>query len=223
MGNKQWKEKLPVIAQRRDKHRSLRRRRLLSFCRLPRSPLLAHVSKTGSSVCLLTHRHTRTLTRTHGCSIRDAPRLPAAAAWRFCPSVPLGLRLSGHRLCSPLVPPPAVFEPLLPLRAPLQPALLPDGATWPAPSSGSCCSTMKPRPALQASGHPCSPYPPTLSAQTLAVLWGSCQPPPSTAFAQPPGPHCTVPPHSHRAARKSPGGNRAFMPTDLSALAWTLW
>lgn len=139
--------------------------------------------------------HTDTHAHSHAYTAAPSAMLPASPRQLHSSSVrPPRPPSLGRRLCSPLVPPPGISEPLLLPRAPLQPTLLPEGATRPAPSSGSCCSALKPRPALQASGYPYSPHPPALSTQSLALLRGSCQPPPSTAFAQPPGPHGTVPP-----------------------------
>lgn len=208
MGNKQWKEKLPIIAQCGDKHRSLRRRRLLSSCSLPCSPS-SHTQ---------THTHTHTYTRLLHPPCSPPPRSSCAAVLSIVPSASVS---RWPRLCSPLVPPPGVSEPLLPPRAPLQPALLPEGVTWLASSGSSCCSRHEAQTCPPGLRPPLRP-PPALSTHSFAFLWGSCQPPPSTAFAQPPGPHCTIPPTPPGAAWKSPGGDRAFMSTGLRALDWML-
>lgn len=208
MGNKQWKEKLPIIAQRGDKHRSLRRRRLLSSA-ASLAPPSSHIQ---------THTHTHTDTRLLHPPCSPPPRGSCAAVLSIRP---LSLRLSMAQAVLPSRPSAWSLRTAPASAGPSAARPPPEGVTWPASSSSSCCSRHEAQTCPPGLRPPLRP-PPALSTHSFAFLWGSCQPPPSTAFSQPPVPTVLYPPHSHGAAQKSPGGDRAFMFTGLRALDWML-
>lgn len=168
--------KLPAIAQRRDKHCSLWRRCLLSFCHLPHSPLLAHVSKKQDLLCACSH----TDTHAHPHAYTAAPSAMLPASHGSCTAVlsvlprPPSL---GRRLCSPLVPPPGVSEPLLLPKAPLQPTLPPGGSnTASTPPAVPVALPGSPGLPSQASGYPYSPHSAALSTQSLAPCGAPASP-----------------------------------------------
>ena len=153
-------KKLPIIAQRGDKHR------------LPWSGFspAASLSSLSSHMC---GKQDPLCVRVHACACACARLLPQPRSPPFlllCTAgrpvhPPWSPSLSRSRLSSPLVPPPRSL-----LTAPLQPVLLPEERRWPASFSSLLQAQAWARPALEASGPP-------LPAHGLLLLQDSHQPP----------------------------------------------
>ena len=180
LGNKQWKEKLPIIAQRGDKHRSLRRRRLLSFCRLPRSPS-SHTQ---------THTHTHTYTRLLHPPCSPPPRGSCAAVLSIRP---LRLRLLMAQAVLPSRPSAWSLQ--------TAPASSGPSAARPPPGGSDMASVLQqflllpPRSTDLPSRPPATPAAPTRPLHSqLCFLVGLLPAPSLHCLHSAPGPHCSIPP-----------------------------